>query len=111
MPLTRRHFELAITPEIERWMRNIYKFLAENKDLAYSFDEIVSELGKGLISGTLRIGADVADGVDETTLKRAVEALAELGAIEAREVGGKIYFALVQEFDTDTWQQKVFKVG
>ena len=85
MPLPRQLFDLGVSPECERTMRLSYQFLAENREFAYSSDEIEGELGK----------------LDE--LGEALGALVRIRAVSYREINGTYYYALLQEFDTGTW--------
>ena len=85
MPLYRQLFELRISPEGERTMRRAYHFLAENREMAYSLEDLAGELGA------------------PAELEVALLALGRIMAIESREIRGVEYFAWLQEFDTGTW--------
>ena len=90
MPLSKRQFELGIDEEGEQYMRQIYRLLADNRELAYSFDELES-------------GAIGAASTQPSKFIRAVEVLAEIGAMDVREVDLIDYYAFRQEFDAGTW--------
>ncbi len=88
MPLPRQLFDLGVSPECEGMMRLAYQFLAENRDLAFSQEEIGEELGK------------------QEELDEALSTLTRLRAVERRGIGGTYYFTFQQEFDTGTWLSK-----
>jgi len=88
MPIPRRLFDLGVSPECERTMRLSYQFLAENREFAYSLEELEGELGE----------------LEE--LEAALWALVRIQAAERQHIGETIYFALLQEFDTGTWLSK-----
>lgn len=88
MPLARHLFDLGVSPECERTMRLSYQFLAENREFAYSLEELEGELG------------------ELKELDEALWASARIRAVERQEIGGTNYFALLQEFDTGTWLSK-----
>lgn len=85
MPLSKRLFELRVSPECEGTMRRAYRFLAENREMAYSREEVAGALG----------GPEDMDD--------ALPALVRIMAVERREIRGVEYFAWLQEFDTGTW--------
>lgn len=85
MPLSRRLFDLGVSLECEQTMRLAYQFLAEQRELAYSWEEL-------------------ADGVERPEeLWDALLALVRIMAISRREINGIEYFAWLQEFDVGTW--------
>ena len=96
MPVTRRQFELSITPECEQAMRLVYQFLADRPEYAFSMTEIKEGLKQN----------STADDITGQ-LERAMEALIGLLAVEQRKLGqgqdATDYFAILQEFDTGTW--------
>ena len=92
MPLPRQLFDLGVSPDCEKVMRQAYNLLSENRELAYSQDEIEGELTKTPVSYPVR-----------EELGRALETLASLRAIDSRKVRGTYYFAFLGEFDTGTW--------
>lgn len=97
MPVTKRQFELSITPECEQAMRLAYQFLADRPEYAFSMAEIKEGLRQNSTS-------DAITG----QLERAMEVLIGLLAVEQRKLGqdpdATDYFAILQEFDTGTWK-------
>ena len=94
MPLTKRQFELVIDSEAEDWMRQAYRLLTEHRDLAYSADEL-----EQAILGT-------AVSIEKVNkLNRALDVLAETGAVDKGEFEGTDYYAFRVEFDTSTWER------
>ena len=93
MPITKRQFELRIDDDIENRMRQIYELLINNRDLAYS----VEELHKAFLGETYHVQ-------QRKKLERALEVLGEIGAAEVRIVDDTEYFAFRQEFDTSSWE-------
>lgn len=85
MPLSRKVLALGISPECERTMRRAYQFLAENREMAYSREEMANALG----------------GPEE--LDEALLALVRILAVSHEEIHGLDYFAWHREFDTGTW--------
>jgi hypothetical protein len=99
MPLTKRQFELGIDSEAEGWMRQAYRLLAENRDLAYSALELREAiLGTGVLYSK------------QTKLDRALDVLAELGAADKGTIDNTDYYAFRVEFDTNTWERELAKV-
>ncbi len=92
MPLPRQLFDLGISPDCERLMRQAYMLLAESRELAYSLEEIESELTK-----------DSTYPFMPEELARALDTLATLGAVDKRNLLETDYFAFLGEFDTGTW--------
>ena len=93
MPLTKRQFQLGIDEEGEEWMRQVYRLLAENRDLAYSAEELRETV----------LGSAVTAGVQSSKFDRSIEVLAEIGAIDKGEVDRTDYYAFLQDFDVGTW--------
>ena len=93
MPLTKRQFELGIDEEGEEWMRQVYRLLAEHRDLAYSTEELEEAI----------LGAEVMAAADSWKFTHALEILAEIGAVDRRQVDRSEYHAFLQDFDTGTW--------
>lgn len=91
MPLTKRQFELRIDQEIESWMREIYALLSDNRELAYSSEEIQEST----------VGAVFGDA--EVRFYRALNVLVEIGAAEKRSVANDAYYAFRSKFDTSSW--------
>ena len=93
MPLTKRQFDLGIDEEGEEWMRQVYLLLAEHRDLAYSFEELKETV----------LGGGITASTQASKFNRALEVLAEIGALDKGEVDRTDYYAFLQEFDTGTW--------
>ena len=94
MPLTKRQFDLGVDEEGESLMRRVYDLLAAHPELAYSLEEFEEAfLGQVNLPGP-KLGK----------FRRAVEVLVEIGAVDQREVAGVGYYAILQEFDTNTWK-------
>ena len=97
MPVTKRQFELSITPECEQAMRLAYQFLAGQPEYAFSMAEIKEGLGQNCTAD------DIMGQLDW-----AMEVLIGLLAVELRNLGqgpdATDYFAIPQEFDTGTWK-------
>ncbi|MBI4287272.1 MAG: hypothetical protein HY671_02450 [Chloroflexi bacterium] len=88
MPITGKQFQLGIDSEIEGWMKNIHSFLSEHAELAYTLEELASELkGFGLFPPPLP-----GMGVPMRSFVIALDRLAELGAVDARIVREQRYF-------------------
>jgi len=96
MPITKRQFELGIDEDIQSRMHQIYDLLAANRDLAYSSEELRHKL----------LG-DSYDSSQKANQERALDVLAQIGALDKRWVADTAYFAFDQEFDTDSWQPKI----
>jgi hypothetical protein len=93
MPLTKRQFELGIDEEGEDWMRQVYRLLAEHRDLAYSSEELLETI----------FGNSISAAANSSKFNLSLEILAEIGAVDKREVDRTDYYAFLQEFDTGTW--------
>ena len=94
MPLTKRQFELGIDDDIQCRMGQIYHLLCGSRELAYSSDELHQII----------LGA----GPEETGREQfdlALDVLVRISAVEKRWVGEVDYYALLQEFDTTTWER------
>ena len=89
MPLTKRQFELGVYDETEGLMRLLYDLLSQNRHLAYSEGELL-EMHNGKSEG--RTGQ----------IRRALAALTNAGAVQSREIDGKLYFAFQREVDQAT---------
>ena len=94
MPLTRRQFELGINEEAEDWMRQAYQSLEQHRDLAYSAKELAEDI----------LGDAAASYNKSNKLERALDVLAEIGAVDKGKVDGTDYYAYLQDFDTGTWK-------
>ena len=95
MPLTKRQFELGIDEEAEAWMRQAYQLLEQRCDLAYS----AKELGEHILG-------DAAGSYNKSgKLERALDVLAEIGAVDKGDVEGTDYYAFRNKFDTSTWER------
>ena len=93
MPLTKRQFDLGIDEEGEELMRQVYRLLAEHRDLAYSFEELKDTILGGVITAYNQA----------SKYSRALDVLAEIGALDIGEVEQTDYDTFLQEFDTGTW--------
>jgi hypothetical protein len=84
---------MGIDQEMGNWMRQVYELLARNRESAFSSEELWQ--------------AVLGNSPEETKLRkfsRALDAMAEVRAVEKRWVGDKDYYAFLQEFDTNTWE-------
>ncbi len=82
MPITKRHFDLGINPEIADWMKKIYAYLIRNKDEAFTTDEIESDL-------QVQTFSDASD-----LFSTAIQKLEETGAIESRRIRAEWYYSI-----------------
>lgn len=98
MPLTRRQFELGIDEESEQWMRQVYRSLADHRDLAYSAAELYQE-----------VVGESTDLTKETKFDHALFILGEIGGVDVRVLDGIHYFAFLEELDTVGWVKKVYR--
>jgi len=96
MPLTIRQFELGIDEDIENWMRHIYELLEGNRELAYSFEELLQNFLGTSYQSVLR-----------EKLNRALDVLVMIGAVDKREVTRTDYYAFRREIDVDSWEPTV----
>jgi hypothetical protein len=83
MPLTDLQFRLGTTADPVEILNAVHAFFAAHSNLAYSVSEIADELG---ISDDLAL--------------MALEELAYLKALEAREVRQGLYFKFAAQLDT-----------
>ena len=95
MPITRRQFELGINDDIEEWMREAHAFFSMRRDEAFSTGEIAQNLEADSKAGGTR------------DLRRGLEALERVLAIQKRVVRGKTYYAFWHEMNPETWEEKV----
>ncbi len=95
MPMSRRQFELGVNNREADLMREVYEWLTNHSDLAYSVSEIAEAL----------LGPEPVQrhGMDIMYLDKALDVLVGIGALEQRIVRGTGYYAFLQEFDTGTW--------
>ena len=93
LPLTKRQFELGVYDETESLMYLVYELLSRNKHLAYSEGELL-EMYKG----------NRESRVDQ--LRRALEELTGMGAVESRKIDGTLYYAFRREVDPTTWEPR-----
>lgn len=77
MPITRRQFELGIDDVQEQWMVTISRFLEDNKNQAFSLQELGQALGL----------------FGRPDHLYALNRLVELGVASEREVAGVVYYA------------------
>lgn len=95
MPITRKQFDLGIDHLIERWMLKIHELLSQHRDKAYSEEELKAALSYlPIAEGTI---AELAHVKRRHPAEAALEKLVELGAIEARIVESKTYYAYLGE--------------
>jgi hypothetical protein len=99
MPLSKRQFELGIDDEGEEWMRQAYQLLADQRDLAYSTEEL-----EGSVFG------DEVSSSQSRKFALILDILAEIGAIDKGVVDKVVYYVFVFEFDTNTWERDLSKV-
>ena len=92
MPLPRRLFDMNVSPDCERVMREAYHFLSKNRELAYSREEIQEEMAR----------LPAVKGMEDD-VPLALNALASLAAIRTRRISETSYYAFGREFDTGTW--------
>ena len=93
MPLTKRQFELGVYDETESLKYLVYELLSRNKHLAYSEGELL-EMYKG----------NRESRVDQ--VRRALEELTGMGAVESRKIDGTLYYAFRREVDPTTWEPR-----
>jgi hypothetical protein len=92
MPISRRQFELGITPQVEEWMEKLYDFLAERKNQAYSEKELAKSL-------------EAPSSVTETGLiSYALKILITTYALDSKVVEGETYYAFQQFVEKGTWR-------
>ncbi len=77
MPITRKQFELEIDSKIEEWMKKIYTFLAEHKDVAFGRRELWETL--------------CGESEERRAWDTALSKLVEMGAVERRAIRGTDY--------------------
>ena len=94
MPITKRQFELGIDEDIQRRMRDIYTLLGNERESAYSSEEL-----QGTFLG------DAFDSDEKYNLDRALEVLVEIGAVDKRLVAEIPYYAFHEKFDTASWER------
>ena len=94
MPLTVRQFDLGIDHEIDKWMSQIYGFLAAKRDLAFSSEELLQA-----------VLGDSPETTRREKFGRVMNVLAEIRAVGKRWVGNSDYYIFLQEFDTNTWER------
>ena len=104
MPLTKRQFKLGVDEEAENWMRLVYKLLANNKELAYS----ENELGEQVLNEISVF--DLLGTAEQTKFRNVLDVLVSIEAVEKRDVAGTNYYAYntaYGEFDTTSWEPTV----
>ena len=92
MPITKRQFDLGIDEVIQSWMQKIYALLSNNRESAYSSQEIRESLP-----------GDAHQGVNLSSFEYALNALVKISAIDKRTVDSTDYYAFGSEFDTSSW--------
>ena len=90
MPITKRQFQLGIGEDIQRRMREISTLLGNERESAYSSEE----LRRTFLGNT-----HASD--DRVNLDRALDVLVERGSVVKRLVAEIPYDAFHQKFDTD----------
>ena len=99
MPLTKRKFEIGIDEQLDGWMKQIYRLLVENKELAYSFLELSDEL-----LGVVPLDISWRLNQDRKRLQYALDALVKSRAAERRAINDADYYVFDNVCDTDTWE-------
>ena len=94
MAITKRQFQLGIGEDIQRRMREIYTLLGNERESAYSSEELRRTF----------LG-DTHASDDSVNLDRALDVLVEIGAVDKRLVAEIPYYAFHQKFDTDSWER------
>ncbi len=90
MPITKKHFELGITPEIGSWMKKIYDFLAKHNEAAYTERELADALGVIQIYS----GSEYEKEYEKRKLfDKALAKLLEIDCVESREIHSIFYLA------------------
>ncbi len=89
MPISRRQFDLGINNELKDWMEKLYALLQQNKETAYTREELEELLGVNAVP--IGLESDT-----QTALDRALERLIRMGCAEAREINSTLYFAVGQ---------------
>ena len=92
MPITKRQFDLGIDQDIQSWMQKIYSLLSDNRESAYSIQEIRE-----------RLAGDVYQSTTLNSFDHALGALVRIRAVDKRTVDLTDYFAFGTEFDTGSW--------
>lgn len=83
MPITKQEFEASTEPPPQEMMDRVLAFLKDNRDKAYTEDEISRALR------TPDTGANFVSGSVSPALRR----LFETGAVDAKRFDGTLYFA------------------
>ena len=86
MPITKRQFDLGIDQDIQSWMQKIYSLLSDNRESAYSTQEI-QEI---LVGDIYQVG-------------HSLSVLVKISAVDKRTVDFTDYFAFGSELDTSSW--------
>ena len=89
MPITRKQFELGITPKIEGLMKKAHEHLAEHRDHAFSVNDL-----KLLIQLP---DIEAYHSSDLEDLEAAMDMLARTGAVEARIIRNTKYYSYTSE--------------
>ena len=89
MPISRRQFNLGINNELKDWMEKLYTVLQQNKETAYTQEELEELLEVNATSIGLESNA-------QTALDKALERLITMNCAESREINGTLYFAVGQ---------------
>ncbi len=95
MPISRRQFDLGITPLVEEWMEKLYDFLAEHKNQAYSEKELAKSLEAD--SSVTEIGL----------LSHALKILVTTDALDSKIVDEETYYAFQLAVEKGTWRAAV----
>ena len=93
MPITFSQSELKADEDTRHWMRAVYAFLAAKPDSAYYREELV------------RLWPELEAGRPEhDRFLEALAALTALGALEAKEIEGVMFYIFRRDFDSATWK-------
>lgn len=95
MPITRKQFELGIDQLVERWMLKIHELLSQKRDEAFSADEL--KAASSYLPIAEGMTGELALIKRRHPAEAALEKLVELGAIEARVVESKTYYAYLAD--------------
>ena len=92
MPITDKQFQLGIDSEIEGWMKKIHDFLSAHPDLAYTAEELATELGGLSLFPPPLPGL----GIPTRSFGTALDKLTDIGAVDVRIVREQRYYRVGQ---------------
>ena len=84
MPISRKQFDAGIDDHIEASMRNVHRFLKENRDQAFT----AAELAEWLLGNSRPLDESFRSGLQK---------LAELGAVQVHRIANQNYYAFRAE--------------